>query len=82
MYGTEDTVCPASTCGRTSFLIIFFCYTGKKNGGYIYGSAALVDLGRFFNFLIHIQLVALFGRGTRHTDIHTSSEIRTHDPSV
>jgi hypothetical protein len=29
----------------------------------IYGSTALVDLGRFFSFLIHTQSVGLLGRG-------------------
>jgi hypothetical protein len=30
---------------------------------YIYGSTALVDLGRFFSFLIYTQLIGLLGRG-------------------
>jgi hypothetical protein len=29
----------------------------------VYGSTGLVDLGRFFSFLIHTHLVGLFGRG-------------------
>jgi hypothetical protein len=29
---------------------------------YIYGSTALVDLGRFFSFLIYTQLVGLLGQ--------------------
>jgi hypothetical protein len=29
----------------------------------LYGSAALVDLGRFFSFLIYTQSVGLLGRG-------------------
>jgi hypothetical protein len=53
----------------------------------------LVDLGRFFNFLIHTQSVGLLGREINppqgrylhveqhpHTDIHASSGIPTHDP--
>jgi hypothetical protein len=30
----------------------------------IYGSTALVDLGRFLSFLIHTQSVELLGRGS------------------
>jgi hypothetical protein len=62
----------------------------------IYGCTALVDLGRFFSFLIYTQSVGLLGRGispsqgrylhtehnTNNTDIHASSGIRSHDPSV
>jgi hypothetical protein len=43
----------------------------------IYGSTALVDLGRFFSFLIHKQSVRLLGRGIsssqgryRHTELY------------
>jgi hypothetical protein len=56
---------------------------------------ALVDLGRFFSFLIYTQFVGLLLRGSArrkaatytqnkrtHTDIHALSGIRTHDPSV
>jgi hypothetical protein len=32
----------------------------------IYGSTALVDLGRFFSFLIYIQSIGLLGRGSAH----------------
>jgi hypothetical protein len=52
-------------------------------------------LGRFLSFLIYTQSVDLLGRGISpsqgpatyiqqqtHTDIHASSGIRTHDPSV
>jgi hypothetical protein len=49
------------------------------------GSTAIVDLGRRFSFLIHIQSVGLLGRGISpsqghylHTDIHASSGMRTH----
>jgi hypothetical protein len=60
----------------------------------LYGSTALVDLGRFFSFLIYTQSIRLLGWGIspsqgryRHrinayTDIHVSSGIRTQDPSV
>jgi hypothetical protein len=59
----------------------------------IYGSTTLVDLGRFFSFLIYTQYVGLLGRvisqlqgrylhGEQHKDIHASSGIRTDDPSV
>jgi hypothetical protein len=75
-----------------------------KNGGtitplvhlsswYIYGSTALVDLGRFFSFLIYTQSIGLLGRGIspsqghylhteQNTYIHAASGIGTHDPSV
>jgi hypothetical protein len=55
----------------------------------IYGSTALVELGRFFNLLIYTQPVGHLARGIRpsqggylHTDIHASSRIRTYNPSV
>jgi hypothetical protein len=64
----------------------------------IYGCTGLVDLARFFSFLIYTQSVGLLGRRISpsqgrylhrttqteltYTDIHASSGIRTHDPSV
>jgi hypothetical protein len=61
----------------------------------IYSSTALLlDLGRYFSFLMLYtvgrtpcmgdQPVArpLTTHRTKHTDIHASSGIRTHDPSV
>jgi hypothetical protein len=63
----------------------------------IYGCTARVDLGCFFSFLMYTQSVGLIGRGisppqgrylhsqqhkqNKRTDIHTSSTIRTQDPS-
>jgi hypothetical protein len=63
----------------------------------IYDSTALVDLGRFFNLLIYTQSIG-WGisssqgrylhtgqhkqRKNTQTDIHASSGIRNHDPSV
>jgi hypothetical protein len=63
-----------------------------------YGCTALVDIGRFFSFLIYTQSVGLLGRGISrsqgfylHTEQHNhrinahrhlSSGIRSHDPSV
>jgi hypothetical protein len=43
----------------------------------IYGSTALVDLGRFFNFLIYTQSVGLLGRGSarRKAAIYTQNNI-------
>jgi hypothetical protein len=47
----------------------------------IYGSTALVDLGRFFSFLIHTQSVGLVGRGINplqgcclHTEQHKQNK--------
>jgi hypothetical protein len=55
----------------------------------IYSSTALGDLGRFFSFLTHTQTIGHLARGISpsqgrypHTDIQSSSGIRTHDPSV
>jgi hypothetical protein len=64
----------------------------------IYGSTTFVDLGRSFSFLIYTQSLGLLGQGispsqgrylhkeqykqNKHTDIHASSGIRTHDPSA
>jgi hypothetical protein len=58
----------------------------------IYGSTALVDLGRFFSFLICTQSIGLLGwriSPSQGRYLHrkpqtqnTSSAIRTHDPSV
>jgi hypothetical protein len=60
----------------------------------MYGSTALACLGRFFNFLIYKQSVALLGQGISpsqnrylhteqiHTDIHASSGIRNLVSSV
>jgi hypothetical protein len=61
----------------------------------VYGSTVLLmDLGRFFSFLIYTQTVGLLGRvispsqgrtytqNNTNTDIHALSGIRTHNPSV
>jgi hypothetical protein len=66
----------------------------KKNVS-VYGSTVLLlDLGRFFSFLISLDLRSAHRKaGTytqnnykhrinAHTDIHALSGIRTHDPSV
>jgi hypothetical protein len=37
---------------------------------YTYGSIALVDLGRFFSFLIHTQSVGLIGLGFSPSQDH------------
>jgi hypothetical protein len=47
----------------------------------IYGSTALVDLGRFFSFLIHTQSVGLFGGGISPSQgryLHT----KQHKPTI
>jgi hypothetical protein len=57
---------------------------------YVWLYCPLLDLGRFFSFLIFLtQSLGLLERGISpskgrylHTDIHASSGIRTHDPSV
>jgi hypothetical protein len=60
----------------------------------VYGCTALVDLGRIFSFLISYTVGRTPWTGnqpvsrplpthrTTQTDIHVSSGIRTHDPSV
>jgi hypothetical protein len=64
----------------------------------IYGSTALGDLERFFSFLIYAHSAELLGRRIslsqgryvhtekhehrKNADIHVSSGIGTHDPSV
>jgi hypothetical protein len=56
----------------------------------IYGSIALVDLGRFFSFLIHTQSVRILGRGISpsqirylHTEEHKQNKrTQTSTPRV
>jgi hypothetical protein len=47
--------------------------------GIIYGSTALVDLGRFLSFVIYKQSVGHLGRGSvrRKAGTHTQNSINT-----
>jgi hypothetical protein len=43
---------------KDNFIFLYYYYYYY----YYYGSTALVDLGRFFSFLIYTQSIALLGR--------------------
>jgi hypothetical protein len=77
--------------GQTEYDVIYWWRTfhNELHNLFIYGSTALVHLGRLFSFLMYTQNVGLLLRGISpsqgrylHTDIHALSGIRTHNPSI
>jgi hypothetical protein len=71
--------CSPSLVGLVDYLTMFqqqaSCWTDVLP---VYGSAALVDLGRFLSFLIYTQSAGLLGRGSARRKAATYTQNNTN----